>query len=604
MPLRLPESARTPKGLWPRMADDTPNPLSREKALTLDVFFHEELPIRWLPEFYAERYGGSTQGFVDGLITMSSWRHFPLKSFVHDLLTYCESDRGKEQLGLLSSYSRFQVVSDHLAVNAGSCSGDQLKENMYPFNEDGSKGLYGQKDNGQEDRRQKKARVESSKHQPHPFLSKKENNQETVVVEQQPRSSRSSSDFYKDRMEQESHAFFNSEGSLEDIVLENLRDGRALPPWAKGSPTYKLKLKLKVDWSHQVTALYESARAKSVLDHTHVDEIALLSGILHLDKKHVGFSEQEIKSISNEVVEGFYSKEMREQDIQRAVDASTLWAGWIEKWRLILHNEKVAARKEDREPMEVISTEPLVEEILSSYAECKVKRITSIFFIALHIFRQYNNWATLVSESDCMMTAVGPILNEILTVPQRIKFTYANACTSVGKTRKARLSQDGQPRQPDVIGRTAEQGEVFYGELKGLHPKAATVNTDILRLAIFSKDTLDHLHNTLVRGPPLLTFLSVGSDVTFYLATKVDNTIVHCRLSHVCLPSSLKKLDLDFDFFFNVFQVQSLISVADICLKKKREKPLQETFFPTLGTPERKAAMKSPKKKEPACLDA
>jgi len=137
---------------------------------------------------------------------------------------------------------------------------------------------------------------------------------------------------------------------------------------------------------------------------------------------------------------------------------------------------------------------------------------------------------------------------------------------------------------------------VFYGELKGLHPKTEAVDTDILRLAIFSKDSLDHLQNTLVQGPPLLTFLSVGPDVTFFLGTKVDNTIVHCRLSTVRLPSRLTEVDLDFDFFFNLFQVQSLITVADNCLQKKRDKPLQETSFPTLGTPERKAALKSPKK--------
>lgn len=75
-------------------------------------------------------------------------------------------------------------------------------------------------------------------------------------------------------MEQEANAFFNSEGSLKDIVLDNLRDGRALPPWAKGCPTYTFKLKLQEDWGRRVTDLYESARAKAVLDHTHIDEIA------------------------------------------------------------------------------------------------------------------------------------------------------------------------------------------------------------------------------------------------------------------------------------------------------------------------------------------
>ncbi|KAF8922792.1 hypothetical protein BGZ58_003778 [Dissophora ornata] len=322
----------------------------------------------------------------------------------------------------------------------------------------------------------------------------------------------------------------------------------------------------------------------------------LLSGVLHLNKSHIGFTDNEMKTISKEVLEGFYSQEMKDEDIKRAEDASLLWASWVQEWKLLLQNEKVAARREDRDPVELVDTEPVVEAILSSYADCKSKKITSIFFIALHVFRQYNNWATLVSESDCLMAVVGPILNEIMALQQRIKFTCANACTSVGKARKAQLQQDGQSRQPDVIGQTAGKGEVFYGELKGLHPKSAAVNTDILRLAIFSKDSLDQLHSTLVEGPPLLTFLSVGRDVTFFLGTKIDNTIVHCRLSAVRLPSQLTEVDLEFDFFFNLFQVQTLITVANNRLQDKRDEPLQESFFPTLGTPERKAALKSPKK--------
>lgn len=42
---------------------------------------------------------------------MSTRRHFPLRSSVRILLQYCGSDRGKEQLELLRSYSTFEVVS-------------------------------------------------------------------------------------------------------------------------------------------------------------------------------------------------------------------------------------------------------------------------------------------------------------------------------------------------------------------------------------------------------------------------------------------------------------------------------------------------------------
>lgn len=132
MPLHIPDAACTPEGFRPKMDPDTPHPLTREKSLLLDRFFHKEHPVRWLPEVYAEQYGGATKGFVDGLRVMSAWRHFPLKTSAHVLLEYCESERGKKQLALLKSFSAFQVVSDHLAINAGSCSADQMKDNMYP----------------------------------------------------------------------------------------------------------------------------------------------------------------------------------------------------------------------------------------------------------------------------------------------------------------------------------------------------------------------------------------------------------------------------------------------------------------------------------------
>lgn len=97
--------------------------------------------------------------------------------------------------------------------------------------------------------------------------------------------------------------------------------------------------------------------------------------------------------------------------------------------------------------------------------------------------------------------------------------------------------------QLDVIGQTEGKEEVFYGELKGFHPKPAAVDTDILRLAISSKDSLDQLHSTLAQGPPLLTILSVGRDVTFFLGIKVDNTIVHVHLH--CARHASFCFDLD-----------------------------------------------------------
>ncbi|KAF9919439.1 hypothetical protein FBU30_011029 [Linnemannia zychae] len=318
----------------------------------------------------------------------------------------------------------------------------------------------------------------------------------------------------KDALSEESHAFFNSAGSLQDIILGNLRDGRSLPAWARDRPLYTFKLQLRSDWGPQVTELYETTKAEPVLDHTHIDKIAMLSGILHLNKNHVGFSEKEIKTITQEVLETLYSQDMKIEDVRRARDANLLWGKW-------------------------------------------------------------------------MQAIIGPVWYQS-------RIVSANTCTSVGKTRKAQLQQDGQSRQPDVIGQTEGKEVVFFGELKGTNPKTATVNADILRLAIFSKDSLDRLHNVLVRGPLLLTFQSVGCDVTFFLGAKIDNTIVHVNLSTVKIPSRLDELDLDYDFFFKLLQVQTLISISCDCLAVKREEPEQEIFFPTLGTPERNAALKIP----------
>lgn len=137
---------------------------------------------------------------------------------------------------------------------------------------------------------------------------------------------------------------------------------------------------------------------------------------------------------------------------------------------------------------------------------------------------------------------------------------------------------------------------MFYGELNGLNPSLAAVNTDMLRLAIFTKDALDQLHKTLEQEPPLLTFQTVGRDVTFFLGAKIDNTVVHACLSSVKLPSILTELDLDLEFFFRLFQIQTLVAIANSRLKNKRNKPLQVMPFPTLGTPQRNAALNTPQK--------
>jgi hypothetical protein len=56
----------------------------------------------------------------------------------------------------------------------------------------------------------------------------------------------------------------------------------------------------------------------------------LLSVIVHFNKRDVGFSEQEIKTITASVLEMFYTLEMKEEEIQRTQDVVLLLASWVQ----------------------------------------------------------------------------------------------------------------------------------------------------------------------------------------------------------------------------------------------------------------------------------
>ncbi|KAI8358371.1 hypothetical protein B0O80DRAFT_280481 [Mortierella sp. GBAus27b] len=138
-------------------------------------------------------------------------------------------------------------------------------------------------------------------------------------------------------------------------------------------------------------------------------------------------------------------------------------------------------------------------------AECKEEMITPMFFIALHVFRQYNSWATLVSGSDCLMSVVGPILREVMIVQHEIRFIWTQ------------LQQDGQSRQPDVIGPTRVKAKCpttnSKGQTHGIRHQ--------YRCPATCKDSLDQLHNVLVKGSPMLTLQTTGQDITFFLAVMI-----------------------------------------------------------------------------------
>ncbi|KAF8951489.1 hypothetical protein BGZ46_003950, partial [Entomortierella lignicola] len=169
-------------------------------------------------------------------------------------------------------------------------------------------------------------------------------------------------------MEQEADSFFTNVGTTQDILFSSLQEGKSIPSWAKNRPLYTFILQLKEAWGLRVTSLYEAAKTKPILDHTHLDEIALLSGIVHLNKNHIGFSQSEMSKISGEVLNMFYSKEMEDADMKRAEDATILWANWVQKLKLDQLKERLAAQRDGREPVD-ISVEPLIETILSSYAD-------------------------------------------------------------------------------------------------------------------------------------------------------------------------------------------------------------------------------------------
>ncbi|KAK3837556.1 MAG: hypothetical protein J3R72DRAFT_525856 [Linnemannia gamsii] len=318
-----------------------------------------------------------------------------------------------------------------------------------------------------------------------------------------------------------------SEHEQREYLLQALHAGEQLPRNC-GRPDYIFTLPLGGrDWGSQMTRTYDATRQKAGLTFQDLNEIAyVLSGVLHVDEEHAHFSKDEILQIRRDVLQMFYIKDQREDDLKRA--------------RFAPADEGIES---------TIDTTPVIKAIMAAYEDCESKDILPVLFIALHVFRKFHSWSRLRSDADCAMAMVGPILEEILHIQHEIKFTSANFATAHGQERKQELGQTGTSRQPDIIGCTADGKEIYFGELKGVHSTKQDINVDTLRVAIFAKDALDHLHCCQVQDPPLLTFQTKGKAVVFFLAAKRGNTIVHARLSAVQLPSNLTELNLDQEFF-------------------------------------------------------
>ncbi|KAK3837762.1 MAG: hypothetical protein JOS17DRAFT_786869 [Linnemannia elongata] len=85
--------------------------------------------------------------------------------------------------------------------------------------------------------------------------------------------------------------------------------------------------------------------------------------------------------------------------------------------------------------------------------------------------------------------------------------------------------------------------------------------------------------------PPLLTFQTRDRTVVVFLPANQGNVIVHARVSSVQLPSNLTKMSLYQEFFFPLFQVQTLLEITKKYLENKRGNRLQNQCpFPTLDT--------------------
>ncbi|KAF9915708.1 hypothetical protein FBU30_001782, partial [Linnemannia zychae] len=383
--------------------------------------------------------------------------------------------------------------------------------------------------------------------------------------------------------------FFFNNRDPKDILFGSLQDGKQLPLRIWNQPDYDFVFQLgNLDLGEKITMHYNDVRKQTDLDHTKVDRIALLSGIVHICDGNFGLSSSDTTALHNEVVDLYYSKELADADIQRAQNSEDIWSTWIRAVRRLSFAEKADAKRQGREPRP-IDTTPVMSEIMSSFEICKENDILPVFYIAMNVFRKFNDQTGKLSETEWMTRVIVPFLEEFMGIQHDVTFACTNSITLAGQERKVNLNQDGQTRQPDVIGRCSPPLELYYGELKSKNPRIEDSNTDRLRIAIFTKDSLDQLDRKLVSPPPVLSFQAIGGTVTFYIGAKVNNVIIHSKLSTITLPSQLSQLDLHEETFYTLFQVRTLIITANAKTRDVRERPLDIRSFPTLGTPERLA---------------
>ncbi|KAG9064830.1 hypothetical protein KI688_003090 [Linnemannia hyalina] len=159
--------------------------------------------------------------------------------------------------------------------------------------------------------------------------------------------------------------------------------------WIQERPAFTFRLPLRNDWGPKVTELYDAARAKKSFTHKNLDEISLLTGVLHINKTHIGLNADDIAAKWN-------SMKLR-HELGKASGAPGLAD---------------------------LSMQPVLDMIMEAYNTCKDQQILPLHTIAQYVFRHLDDWGTLESESDAMASVITPILQEFMTVPGHIKFKW------------------------------------------------------------------------------------------------------------------------------------------------------------------------------------
>ncbi|KAF9084438.1 hypothetical protein BGX29_002562, partial [Mortierella sp. GBA35] len=211
--------------------------------------------------------------------------------------------------------------------------------------------------------------------------------------------------------------FFTSttEHQHREYLLQALHDGKQLPRNCD-RPDYTFNLPLGgKDWGPRMTRIYDATRQKAILTFQDLNEIAVLSGVLHVDEEHVHLSKDEILQIRRDVLQTFYTNAQQEDDLKRARAARDHWL-----WSSIELSASLAA---DQGAESTLDTTPVIDAIMAAYEDCKAKNILPVLFMALHVYRKFNMWSKLRSKADCAMAMVGPVLEEVLQIQYEVKFT-------------------------------------------------------------------------------------------------------------------------------------------------------------------------------------